>query len=373
MFGFDKEKDAVKKVTKVIASLLKESQFKDVSVQGGKKVVFNLLLDNPADQTAKQKIINELESKLKAAGFTDLDVYTTQRPADLAHAGHQHEAPAVSGAGHRPIGGTIDRGTIAPKSPVPGIKHIIAINSGKGGVGKTTCSVNIAISLSKLGFKVGLLDADITGPNVHLMLGTNEKPHATEDKKVMSLAAHGIRLISMGTLTDADKPTIWRGPMLDGVIKQFLREVEWGELDYLIVDLPPGTSDAQLTICQNVALAGTVIISTPQDVALLDARKGLMMFQKMGVPILGLVENMSFFECPSCHTITDIFSHGGGKAAAEKLGIDFLGAIPIELKVRVGSDQGQPITITEPEHAVSKAFAEIAKTIVAKVEAMVTA
>ncbi len=368
MFGNDK----VKKATKVIASLLKESQFKDVSVQGGKKVVFNLLLDNPADQAAKQKIIQELESKLKAEGFTDLDVYTTQRPAGTAHAGHKHETP-MTGGGHRPIGGTVDRGTIAPKSPVPGIKHIIAINSGKGGVGKTTCSVNIAISLSKLGFKVGLMDADITGPNVHLMLGTTEKPHATEEKKVMSLAAHGIRLISMGTLVDEDKPTIWRGPMLDGVIKQFLREVEWGELDYLIVDLPPGTSDAQLTICQNVALAGTVIISTPQDVALLDARKGLMMFQKMGVPILGLVENMSFFECPSCHTVTDIFSHGGGKAAAEKLGIDFLGAIPIELKVRVGSDEGLPITVTEPEHPVSKAFAEIAKSIVSKVETKVAA
>jgi ATP-binding protein involved in chromosome partitioning len=366
MFGNDK----VKKATKVIASVLKESQFKDISVQGGKKVVFNLLLDNPADQTAKQKIIQELEAKLKSEGFTDLDVYTTQRPAD-AHAGHQHAAPAATSGGHRPIPGTSDRGTIAPKSPVHGIKHIIAINSGKGGVGKTTCSVNIAISLSKLGFKVGLMDADITGPNVHLMLGATEKPHVTEEKKVMSLAAHGIRLISMGSLADPDKPTIWRGPMLDGVIKQFLREVDWGELDYLVIDLPPGTSDAQLTICQNVHLDGTVIISTPQDVALLDARKGLIMFQKMGVPILGLVENMSFFECPECNHRTEIFSHGGAKAAAEKLGIDFLGAIPIELKVRSGSDEGLPITVAEPDHAVSRAFAEIAKTIVAKVEAKV--
>lgn len=366
MFGNDK----VKKATKVIASILKESQFKDVSVQGGKKVVFNLLLDNPADQAAKQKIIQEIESKLKAEGFTELDVYTTQRPGEATHAGHQHSAPPAS-SGHRPIPGIADRGAIAPKSPVPGIKNIIAINSGKGGVGKTTCSVNIAISLSKLGLKVGVMDADITGPNVHLMLGAIEKPHVTEEKKIMSLAAHGIQLISMGSLTDPDKPTIWRGPMLDGVIKQFLREVDWGELDYLVIDLPPGTSDAQLTICQNVPLSGTVIISTPQDVALLDARKGLIMFQKMGVPILGLVENMSFFECPECNHRTEIFSHGGAQAAAEKLGIPFLGAIPIELKVRSGSDEGVPITIAEPDHAVSRAFAEIAKTIVAKVEAKV--
>jgi ATP-binding protein involved in chromosome partitioning len=211
------------------------------------------------------------------------------------------------------------------------------------------------------------MDADITGPNAHLMLGVTEKPYITESKKVMSLEAHGIKLISMGTLVDEDKPTIWRGPMLDGVIKQFLREVEWGELDFLIIDLPPGTSDAQLTLCQNVPLDGTVIITTPQDVALLDAKKGLMMFQKMGVPILGLIENMSFFECPECHHRSEIFSHGGGKAAAENLGLDFLGAIPIELKVRTGGDSGQPITAVDPDHSVSQAFKAIAEKLVQKI------
>ncbi len=341
----------VVKATSIIGTALPANAFKDVSVIGEKKVVFNLLLDNPNDPQ-KDQIIKKIETQLKAAGFEELDVYTTKRGEESS--------------GHRPIGGTANRGTITPKSPVPGIKKIIAVNSGKGGVGKTTCSVNLAIALSQLGNKVGVLDADITGPNVHLMLGVNQKPMMTENQKVGSLEAHGIKLISMGTLVDEDKATIWRGPMLDGVIKQFLREVEWGELDYLIVDLPPGTSDAQLTLCQNVALSGTVIITTPQDVALLDARKGLQMFQKMGVPILGLIENMSFFDCPHCHERTEIFSHGGGEAAAKSLGLDFLGRIPIELKVRSGGDSGQPITAVEPEHPISKAFQEIARKVVAK-------
>lgn len=352
MFGNNK----VKKASKVIASVLSADQFKDITVQNDTKVVFNLVLTNPSDQAKKQELIKELEARLKAEGFTELDVYTTQAPA------------TASGGGHTPIGGLANRGSIAPKSPVAGIKHIIAVNSGKGGVGKTTCSINLAIALSKLGYKVGVLDADITGPNVHLMLGITQKPHVTEERKVQSLEAHGIKLISMGTLVDEDKPTIWRGPMLDGVIKQFLRDVEWGKLDYLVVDLPPGTGDAQLTLCQNVPLSGTVVISTPQDVALLDARKSLYMFQKMQVPILGLIENMSFFECPHCHERSEIFAHGGGAAAAKDMGIDFLGAIPIELKVREGSDSGKPITITDPGHAVSKAFDQIAKAVVSKVE-----
>ncbi len=343
----------INKAKTIISTALPANSFKDVSVVG-KKVVFNLLLDNPADPQ-KNELIKKIETQLKAAGFEELDVYTTKR----------EEAPA--GGGHRPLGGTAaPRGTIAPKSPVPGIGKIIAVNSGKGGVGKTTCSVNLAIALSQLGYRVGLLDADITGPNVHLMLGVTDKPLMTENQKVGSQSAHGIRLISMGTLVDENRATIWRGPMLDGVIKQFLREVEWGELDYLVVDLPPGTSDAQLTLCQNVALNGTVIITTPQDVALLDARKGLQMFQKMGVPILGLIENMSFFDCPHCHERTEIFSHGGGEAAAKSLGLDFLGRIPIELKVRSGGDSGQPITAVEPEHPISKAFQEIARKVVAK-------
>lgn len=351
----------VQEATEIISKFLSPTNFKDISVQGDKKVVFNLMLENPADTKKKDEIIKELEKQLSKAGFTELDVYTTQKPDNM------------QGGGHRPIGGTANRGNIAPKSPVEGIKHIIAINSGKGGVGKSTCSVNLAISLAKQGHKVGLLDADITGPNVHLMLGVTEKPHLSENQKVVSLEAHGVKLISMGTLVDENKPTIWRGPMLDGVIKQFLREVEWGELEYLLIDLPPGTSDAQLTLCQNVPLDGTVIVTTPQDVALLDAKKGLQMFQKMNVPILGLIENMSFFECPNCNHRTEIFSHGGGRSAAAKLDLDFLGAIPIELKVRTGGDSGVPVTVSDEEHSVSKAFNEIAKSLVEKIKAKIAA
>ena len=344
------------KAIEIIASVIGMDSFRDVSIQANNKVVFNLLLDDPANQDKKTQIIKELETKLKENGFGELDVYTTQKAQ-----------------GHKPIGGVAGRGELAPKTPVPGIKNIIAVNSGKGGVGKSTCSVNIAVALKQLGYKVGVLDADVTGPNIHLMLGITEKPHITEDRKVMSLEAYGVRLISMGTLVDENKPTIWRGPMLDGVIKQFLRDVEWGELDYLVIDLPPGTSDAQLTICQNVPLSGTVIVTTPQDVALLDARKGLTMFQNMQVPILGLIENMSFFSCPHCNERSDIFSHGGGKKAAETLGIDFLGEIPIELKVRTGGDDGKPVTAVDPEHAISQAFIKIAGEIVNKVENAVTA
>lgn len=336
------------KAIEIVTSVIGANSFKDVSVQASGKVVFNLLLAQDL-LPRRQELITTLDSKLKAAGFTELDIYSTNQE------------------GHRPIPGTANRGTIAPKSPIPGVKNVIAINSGKGGVGKTTCAVNFALALSQLGYKVGLLDADITGPNVHLMMGITEKPHVTEDRKVMSLEAYNLKVISMGTLVDENKPTIWRGPMLDGVIKQFLREVEWGELDYLVVDLPPGTSDAQLTLCQSVPLAGAIIITTPQDVALLDARKGLMMFEKMGVKIFGLIENMSFFECPHCNERSEIFSHGGGKAAAQQLGLNFLGAIPIELKVRSGGDTGKPITAVEPNHPVSKSFVEIAKQVVAQV------
>lgn len=260
--------------------------------------------------------------------------------------------------------GEVRQHGIQGKEPVPGISQIIAISSGKGGVGKTTVSVNTAIALSQTGARVGLLDADITGPNVPIMLGDQEPPN-TENGKIVPKEMYGIKYISMGVLVPPDKPVVWRGPMLDGVIKQFLRDVLWEKLDYLIVDLPPGTGDAQLTMCQAVPLAGGVIVTTPQDVALLDSRKSVNMFKQMRIPILGIVENMSFFICPKCNEKTEIFSFGGGEKAAETLEVPFLGRIPIQLDVRIGGDSGKPITATNPDHEISKTFKEIASQIAA--------
>ena len=253
---------------------------------------------------------------------------------------------------------------IAGKEGLKGVNQIIAISSGKGGVGKTTVSVNIAIALSQTGAKVGLLDADITGPNVPIMMGDQEPPKI-ENAKIIPKENYGIKYISMGVLVPSDKPVVWRGPMLDSVIRQFLRDVIWGELDYLIVDLPPGTGDAQLTICQAVPLAGGVIVTTPQDVALLDSKKSVNMFKQMKVPILGVVENMSYFICPKCSKRSEIFSHGGGETAACELSVPFLGRIPIEPDIRIGGDSGKPITAVNKDHPVSKVFKEITSQIAA--------
>ncbi len=260
--------------------------------------------------------------------------------------------------------GEVRQHGIHGKENLKGISQIIAISSGKGGVGKTTVSVNTAIALSQMGAKVGLLDADITGPNVPIMMGDQEPP-VTQDGKIIPKEMHGIKYISMGVLVPADQPVVWRGPMLDGIIRQFLRDVMWGELDYLLVDLPPGTGDAQLTICQAVPLAGGVIVTTPQDVALLDSKKSVNMFKQMRVPILGIVENMSFFICPKCNERSEIFSHGGGEKAASTLTVPFLGRVPIELDVRVGGDSGKPITMANPNHPISKTFKEVASKIAA--------
>lgn len=253
------------------------------------------------------------------------------------------------------------------REPVEGIKQIIAVTSGKGGVGKTTVAVNLAVALTQLGAKVGLLDSDITGPNVPLMLGVEDYQPKAKDNKIMPTENWGVKCISMAFFVAKDTPIIWRGPMLDKAIRQFLRDVDWGELDYLIVDMPPGTGDAQLTFTQATSLAGGIIVTTPQDVALLDGRKGLAMFQQMQVPVLGFVENMSFFLCPHCNKESDIFSHGGGRKLAEETGVPFLGEIPIDTSVRIGSDQGKPITATTPDHAVSKAFRNLAQQVAAQV------
>ena len=248
---------------------------------------------------------------------------------------------------------------------MPGVKNVIAVASGKGGVGKTTVSVNIACALAKEGAKVGLMDADIYGPNVPLMMGLSTLP-ALKDDKVVPAENFGVKVMSMGFLVKPDEAVIWRGPMLHGAINKFLKEVLWGELDYLIVDLPPGTGDVQISLSQSIPLTGALIVTTPQDVALLDVRKSIAMFEKVKVPILGVIENMSTFVCPHCHKPTDIFAKGGGVRAAEQLKIPFLGEIPLVTGVREGGDVGHPIVLTHPEDRAAQALAETARRLAAQ-------
>lgn len=253
-------------------------------------------------------------------------------------------------------------GAVIP--PIGGIKKIIAVASGKGGVGKSTVATNLALAFVGLGLRVGILDADIYGPSQPTMLGiSGQKPIVQENKKFSPPSAYGLACMSMGFLLDTQAPLIWRGPMVMGAIQQLLHDVDWGVRDVLVVDLPPGTGDAQLTLVQKVPLAGAVIVSTPQDIALLDARKGLNMFRKVGIPILGLIENMSYFICPHCGQQSDIFSHGGVAAEAKKMETDLLGSIPLELSLRQASDAGKPLVITQPQHAISQTFLHIARNI----------
>ena len=231
-----------------------------------------------------------------------------------------------------------------PRPAIPGVQNLIAVGSGKGGVGKTTVSVNLAIALARIGHKVGLMDADVYGPNVPLMMGVRATPHAIGER-IQPIEKHGVRIMSMGFLNPGDKPLVWRGPMLHSVIQQFLRNVDWGECDYLIIDLPPGTGDVQLTLIQTAPLTGSIVVTTPSDVSLEDARKAIHMFQQVRVAILGVVENMSYLTCPHCRERIDVFSHGGGKQTAETMNVHFLGELPLDPSIRIGGDSGKPVAL----------------------------
>jgi ATP-binding protein involved in chromosome partitioning len=318
----------------------------DVKVDGG-TVSFRIHFqtENPA---VGQQIARESEEAVRAIpGVKDVRVQI-----DVAA---RQPAAGPSGAG-------------APAQMLPGVKYKIAVASGKGGVGKSTVSTNLALALRSLGYTVGLLDADIYGPSQQMMLGIEGRPQIDEsDEKIMPMENHGIKTMSLGLITDADTPVIWRGPMVMKALDQFLTDVKWGSLDFMVIDLPPGTGDAQLTITQKVPLSGAVVVTTPQDVALIDARKGLAMFRKVNVPVLGIVENMSYYICRHCGTREEIFGHGGGKKTAEMLGVPFLGEVPIDPKVVVGGDSGQPIIIMDPASPASAAFREVARLIVEQI------
>ena len=276
----------------------------------------------------------------------------TQQQGAPGRSGHQTQRPQQQAA-NRP--------------DVPGIKAIIAVASGKGGVGKSTTAVNLALAFSRLGLKTGVLDADVYGPSQPRMMGISGRPVSLDGQKIHPMENFGVKCMSMGFLVDEETPMIWRGPMVTGALQQMLREVDWGQLDIMVVDMPPGTGDAQLSMSQQVPLAGAVIVSTPQDIALLDARKGLNMFRKVDVPVLGIIENMSLFICPNCGHESHIFSHGGARAEAERLGVDFLGEVPLDMVIRETPDGGTPVVVSRPDSAHARAYQDMASRIWEKI------
>jgi ATP-binding protein involved in chromosome partitioning len=268
----------------------------------------------------------------------------------LAH-GHPHGAPQQQGP-----------------FPLPGVNNIVAIGSGKGGVGKTTVAVNLAVALAKMGYRTGLLDGDVYGPNVPLMMNTSAQPRVLGENRIEPLQNFGVKVISVGFLNPGDKPLVWRGPMLHSIIRQFLQQVEWGELDYLVVDLPPGTGDVVISLFQTVPLTGAVVVSTPSDVSLQDGRKAIEMFRTARVDLLGLVENMSHFVCPHCHQEIDIFSKGGVARTAEQFGVPFLGSIELDPDIRKGGDSGKPTVLEGENSPHAKSFYEFTRNVIARVE-----
>ncbi|MED5395264.1 MAG: iron-sulfur cluster carrier protein ApbC [Pseudomonadota bacterium] len=291
------------------------------------------------------------------------------------------EVPAGPGSGGN--GGQPQGQPTQPGMPVgdgkdtppllPGVAAIIAVASGKGGVGKSTTAVNLALGLAAGGRRVGILDADIYGPSMPRMMGITGQPSSSDGRILDAMENFGVKVMSMGFMVDEDTPMIWRGPMVQSALEQMMRDVNWGELDVLVVDMPPGTGDAQLTMAQRVPLTGAVIVSTPQDIALLDARKGLNMFRKVDVPVFGLIENMSYYLCPSCGERSEIFGHGGARAEAERTGMDFLGEVPLDISIRTTSDSGHPIVVSDPESEHAKCYREIADAIWSKIENTVSA
>ncbi len=270
----------------------------------------------------------------------------------------------------RPPGAAAGGGRPAPAGEIlKDVRFKVAVASGKGGVGKSTVTANLALALTRLGYRVGLMDSDIYGPSQQMMMGITEKPYVNEEDKIVPIERHGVKVISLGFLMDTDQPVIWRGPMVMKAVEQFLQDVAWGALDFLLVDLPPGTGDAQLTLTQKIQLSGAIIVTTPQEVSLIDARKGLAMFEKVNVPLLGIIENMSYYVCPSCGHRDEIFKHGGGKRTAEKLDVPFLGEIPIDPKIVAGGDAGTPIVIAEPKSQATAAYMALADAVAKRLQA----
>jgi ATP-binding protein involved in chromosome partitioning len=316
------------------------------------------------------KMIKDIQIHNDAVGFT---VVLTTPACPLRGQIESEAKAAVAALGAKQVNIKWDANVpsdarISGKLNIP-VRSTIAVASGKGGVGKTTVAVNLAVALAQAGAKVGLMDADVYGPNIPIMMGVTGQPQA-ENEKIIPLEAHGVKLMSMGFLVSPDQAVIWRGPMLHSAVRQFLSDVNWGPLDYLVIDLPPGTGDVQLTLVQSVPLTGGVIVATPQDVALADVVRGVTMFRKMEVPVLGVVENMSYFICPHCGERTDIFAHGGAQKMAQKYEVPFLGEIPLDAAIRIGGDTGKPITVAQPNSPHAIAFRKFAEKVAAGVSVL---
>lgn len=345
------------------APLIEEGVLSEIMVNDG-KVFFSINVD-AAEAKAWEDVRARADAAVRALpGVTSsLIALTAERKAGSAPQPAAPRPQARQGvppvgahrAPHAPHGSPM-----AKQAPVPGVAAIIAVASGKGGVGKSTTALNLALGLRDLGLKVGVLDADIYGPSMPKLTGIREKPQLNDARRMIPIERFGLKVMSIGFLVEEETPMIWRGPMVMSAITQMLREVEWGALDVMVVDMPPGTGDAQLTLAQQVPLQGAVIVSTPQDLALIDARRGLAMFTRVNVPVLGIVENMSYFQCPHCGTRSDIFGHGGARQEADKLGVAFLGEVPLHMDIRATSDAGTPLVESDPKGGHAAAYRAIA-------------
>ena len=323
---------------------------KDLTVGGG-NVSFRLEITTESPKAAEEIQRDATEKLRSLPGVSAVTIRLDLKPPTAA--------PPRAG------------GSAAPAAAAPILQNVrfkIAVASGKGGVGKSTVAANLSLALERIGRRVGLMDSDIYGPSQQMMMGIDEKPYVNETNQIVPIERYGVKVMSLGFLMDVDQPVIWRGPMVMKAVEQFLQDVAWGTLDVLVIDLPPGTGDAQLTLTQKIQLSGAVIVTTPQDVSLIDARKGLAMFQKVNVPVLGIVENMSYFLCPSCGHREEIFKHGGGARTAKQLGVPFLGEIPLDPKVTLGGDAGKPIVAGEPKSQVTEAYMRIAEAILSTLD-----
>jgi ATP-binding protein involved in chromosome partitioning len=345
----------LERLTKVMSprgvALTEAKVLSEIAVNDG-KVFFSINVD-ATEARAWESVRAEAEAAVRAIpGVTvAMIALTAERKLGAAPAAapHRHARGVPPVSAHRPPAQPASASPMSRQSEIPGISAVIAVASGKGGVGKSTTALNLALGLRDLGLRVGLLDADIYGPSVPRLTGIREKPRLNDDKKMIPIERFGLAIMSIGFLVEEETAMIWRGPMVMSAITQMLRDVVWGTLDILVVDMPPGTGDAQLTLAQNVPLKGAIIISTPQDLSLIDARRGLAMFKKVNVPVLGIVENMSYFQCPHCGTRSDIFGHGGARLEAERLAVPFLGEIPLHMSIRTTSDSGTPVVESEPD------------------------